>query len=262
MDQITTNTDTPESTEAALSHDEEMIKVAEGIEQANDPERPDWLPEKFKSSEDMARAYANLEKKMGSPEESSDVEEQVEVEEASDDAPSANEVADVINKTGLDYDSMQNEYDESGELSQATMDTLAEKGFSNELVNSWVKGQQSLLDGYQNSVYESVGGQEAYGEMQSWASDNLSDSEIQAYDRAVSSGDIGLVKLAVSGLQTKYHTAEGSDPSLLTQGQSNNSAGGMFNSWAEVNAAMGNARYENDPAYRQQVAAKLGRSQL
>jgi hypothetical protein len=28
-------------------------------------ERPEWLPEKFKSAEDMAQAYAELEKRMG-----------------------------------------------------------------------------------------------------------------------------------------------------------------------------------------------------
>lgn len=34
---------------------------------ANTPERPTWLPEKFKSVEDMAKAYAELETKLGQP---------------------------------------------------------------------------------------------------------------------------------------------------------------------------------------------------
>ena len=29
-------------------------------------ERPDWLPEKFKNAEDMAKAYGELESKLGS----------------------------------------------------------------------------------------------------------------------------------------------------------------------------------------------------
>ena len=28
-------------------------------------DRPEWLPEKFKSAEDMAQAYSELEKKLG-----------------------------------------------------------------------------------------------------------------------------------------------------------------------------------------------------
>jgi hypothetical protein len=209
----------------------------------------------------MAQAYANLESKLGSqPEEAP----QQEVEDAPEvnDAPSANEVANVINESGLDYDSMQNEYNETVELSQATMDSLAEKGFSNELVDSWVQGQQALLNNYQAAVYGSVGGEEAYGQMKQWAAENLSDSEVQAFDRAVTSGDLELVKLAVSGLQTQYQAAEGSDPSLLSEGQSNTSTGGGFQSWAEVTQAMADTRYESDVAYRQQVSAKLARSQL
>ena len=115
---------------------------------------------------------------------------------------------------------------------------------------------------YQSAVYDSVGGEEAYGEMTSWAQDNLSQGEIQAFDKAVTSGDLDMVKMAVTNLQSKYQAAEGTDPTLVSEGQSSNSAGGVFNSWAEVTSAMNDTRYESDVAYRQQVSAKLGRSKL
>ena len=42
-------------------------------------DRPEWLPEKFKSPEDMSKAYSELEKKLGqSPEEGTEEPEQVE----------------------------------------------------------------------------------------------------------------------------------------------------------------------------------------
>jgi hypothetical protein len=141
------------------------------------------------------------------------------------------------------------------------MAKLEEAGFSQDLVNSWVAGQEALANNYQNSIYESVGGEQAYGEMISWAADNLSPQETAAYDRAVGSGDLDMVKLAVSGLRNQYQTAEGADPSLIG-GQSTTSTGGNYSSWAEVTTAMRDSRYESDPAYRQQVSAKLGRSQL
>ena len=94
-----------------------------------------------------------------------------------------------------------------------------------------------------------------------WASDNLSESEIAAYDRVVGSGDLDMVKLAVSGLQSKYQTVEGSDPALIA-GQSASSTGGNYSSWAEVTTAMRDPRYQSDPAYRQSVADKLGRSNI
>lgn len=38
------------------------------LAEATESERPEWLPEKFKSPSDMAEAYANLESKLGSSE--------------------------------------------------------------------------------------------------------------------------------------------------------------------------------------------------
>ena len=45
-----------------------MLEKAEQIEKNNNPDRPDWLPEKFASVEAMAQAYTALEQKMGKPE--------------------------------------------------------------------------------------------------------------------------------------------------------------------------------------------------
>ncbi len=50
-------------------HTKAMLEKAEQIEKNNNPERPDWLPEKFASVEAMAQAYTALEQKMGQPEE-------------------------------------------------------------------------------------------------------------------------------------------------------------------------------------------------
>ena len=56
-------------------HVNEMLAKVEGTQQ--DPERPEWLPEKFKSVEEMAKAYSALEGKLGQPQQ----EEQEEVDE-------------------------------------------------------------------------------------------------------------------------------------------------------------------------------------
>ncbi len=142
------------------------------------------------------------------------------------------------------------------------MAKLEEAGFSQDLVNSWIKGQEALAANYQSSIYDSVGGEEAYGQMIDWAGDNLSEAETAAYDRAVSSGDLDVVKLAVAGLRSQYQAAEGSAPTLVSESQSASSTGGVFNSWAEVTQAMSDSRYESDTAYRQQVSSKMARSNL
>lgn len=259
MDTMNTHEEQGESQE----HVDAMIAKGEELEKANDPDRPDWLPEKFKDPAQMAEAYAQLEKKMGQGEPAEPATEAApDAEpEATDtgDQPEASEVRQAVEAQGVDFDALQNEYNEHGELGEAALQKLADAGFSNDLVTSWIKGQESLNAGYQTSVYETVGGQENYQEMINWAADSLSPTEIAAFDRAVDSGDIDMVKLAVSGLQTKYQAAEGTDPSLLG-GQSSNSTGGTYGSWAEVTQAMSDPRYNTDPAYRQSVTNKLDRS--
>lgn len=256
----------PESQE----HIDAMVAKADELEANNNPDkevRPDWLPEKFKNVEQMAEAYAHLEKKQGSGNEdegisTGDVGEGEKSEpETADTNTEATEVKQAVENAGVDFDSLQSEYDEKGEIGEEAYKKLADAGFPQDLVNSWIQGQEALANNYQNSIYESVGGKEAYSEMTKWAGENLSESEVSAFDRAVGSGDIDMVKLAVTGLQTKYQSAEGTDPSLVG-GQSSNSTGGNYGSWAEVTQAMSDPRYNNDPAYRQSVSAKLDRSNV
>jgi hypothetical protein len=260
-DTINTHEEQTESQE----HVDAMIQKGEELEARNEPnqeERPDWLPEKFKNVEQMAEAYSNLEKKLGEGKSTGNEEEpESEPELSTDEQPTGSEVQQAVEAAGVDFTSLQNEYNEQGGLSEDAYTKLADAGFPQDLVDSWIAGQESLVADYQSSVHNIVGGTESYNEMITWAADNLSDSEIAAYDRAVDSGDIDMVKLAVEGLRSKYQANEGTDPSLLG-GQSSNSSGGTYSSWAEVTSAMRDPRYKSDPAYRQSVTSKLERSNV
>jgi len=256
-EQISTHEDVSPDAESQAAHEAEMVKVAEELEAKNNPDaeqRPDWLPEKFKSAEQMAEAYANLESKLGSNEQAQETPEETTTELT--EQAEASDVQQAVENAGVDFNALQGEYNEQGGITEDSYTKLEEAGFSKDLVDSWIKGQEALTANYQSAVYDSVGGEGAYGEMKSWAQDNLSQGEIQAFDKAVTSGDLDMVKMAVTNLQSKYQAAEGTDPTLVSEGQSSNSAGGVFNSWAEVTSAM------NDIPYGQQVATKLGRSQL
>lgn len=263
---------TAEPQEEAQDYSQAMIEKGEQLERNNNPnqqERPDWLPEKFNSVEDMAEAYANLENKLGSPEEEEEYEmpseedeygaEEEEVEY--DENAQAADVQEAVEEAGIDFDVLQDEYNELGGLSQEAYEALEEAGFSQDLVDTWISGQEALASNYSDAVVGSVGGVEAYSEMIAWGADNLEPSEIAAYDRAVNSGDIGMAKLAVDGLANRYQAAEGVEPSFL-DGRTATTTGGGYESWAEVTTAMRDSRYESDPAYRQTVTAKLSRSEL
>jgi len=266
---MTDTINTHEEQSESQEHEDAMVAKGEQIEANNQgDERPEWLPEKFKTPEDMADAYSNLEKKMGEGESTGNVEEPETVsqdeqstESETNEQPSGSEVQKAVEAAGVDFDSLQNEYNEQGGLSEEAYAKLADAGFPQDLVNSWIQGQEALANDYQSSVHNIVGGAEAYSEMISWAGDNLSETEVAAYDRAVDSGDLDMVKLAVSGLQAKYQAVEGADPSLI-DGQSAPSSGGNYSSWSEVTSAMKDPRYQSDPAYRQSVTDKLARSSV
>ena len=95
----------------------------------------------------------------------------------------------------------------------------------------------------------------------SWAQESLPEEYINSYNNLVDKGDPLSVRLALAGLQAAYVDNNGSDGDLLT-GRGATETADVFRSQAEVVEAMSNPKYDRDPAYRQDVFEKLGRSNL
>lgn len=250
-------------------HTQAMLEKAEQLEKNNDPNRPEWLPEKFQSPEAMAQAYSALERKLGSGEEQTEQEDYEDYDDEDvdlDDLELAvdsetNEVSQALDNVGLDFNAFQEEYFEQGGLSAEAYEALDDAGFPRNLVDSWIAGQEALGAQVQSQVFNSVGGEQQYQAMTQWAAENLSPSEIEAFNANVDSGDPSLTQFAVQGLFARYRSEGASEPQLM-QGRPSNNQGGAFNSVAELTAAMSDPRYHNDPAYRQSVAQKLSRSNV
>ena len=119
---------------------------------------------------------------------------------------------------------------------------------------------RDLSESEMNAVYQAVGGQDQYGNLISWAQENFSEAEINAYDSVIESGDIAQINLALQALYYRYTDAVGQDGNLL-QGKPAEAQSG-FRSQAELIQAMNDPRYDNDPAYRQDVLSKLDRSDI
>ena len=117
-----------------------------------------------------------------------------------------------------------------------------------------------LGDDEVNAIQAAVGGEQAYQNMIGWAQENFTDGEIQAYDNALDSGNLSTINLALQALYYRYADANGSEGELI-QGKAAEAVDG-YRSQAEVVRAMGDPRYENDPAYRQDVYNKLEQSNL
>ena len=94
-----------------------------------------------------------------------------------------------------------------------------------------------------------------------WAADNLSDDAINSFDNLVNTGDKNSIQLAVNGLVAQYQNDAGYEGRML-QGKPAKTNTDVYQSQAQLVAAMSDSRYENDPAYRQAVIEKLDRSDL
>jgi hypothetical protein len=224
-------------------------------------DRPAWLPEKFATAEDFAKSYAALEAKLGGGDKAPTADT---TKPATTEIPTADAARDQVTQAGLDFDAINAEFAKDGKLSDATYDRLAKAGIARTTADGYIAGQQALANQVRNEVFASAGGEEAYSEIVQWASTNMSDAEINAYNKAMNGGDTNVMKLAVDGLKARFTAANGTTPKLLNGGSGNGSQaqGDVFRSNAELTTAMKDPRYATDPAYRDDVKAKLGRSNI
>ena len=228
-----------ESQEADIA---DSLRVGEELEAAHEQR----LAGKYKNTEELEAAYLELQKKLGSQDEQ-DV--QTESEEPSETAW---------------LDEAYRSINESGELSEALTKQLSEMSGVDvfKAMQGAVPTQEGrdLSQGEVDSIYKAVGGEDQYGQMISWAQGNLSEAEVNAFDQIIDGGNMDQINLAIQGLNSRYTDAVGSDGNLL-QGKPA-AAESAFRSQQELIQAMNDPRYDNDPAYRQDVIDKLDRSNL
>jgi len=245
------------------------IKQEEATEQkpvehakVEEVKRPEGLPEKFKTVEDMAKSYSELESKLGAEDKSFENEKtkpepkkDLEIEADQKTAEKA------VESAGLNMDQLQAEYDEKGTLDDKSFAALEKAGIPKSYVDAFIQGQEAVATQMQNTIKAEVGGEESYSEIVTWAKDALNPQEIAAFNKTVNSNDIEAVKLAVTGLKARHDAVNGTDPKLIS-GKAGTDTGGGYNSWAQVTAAMKDARYANDPAFRSEVQDKISKSKL
>jgi len=213
----------------------------------NNTDRPEWLPEKFATAEELAKSYAELEKKNSQPQE----------EQTTEDNKSEAELK-IEKETGLDLKDYFTEYEEKGELTKESFDKLDKLGLPKDLVESYIEGQKAIQSKSSGEIFDVVGGQDNYGKVIDWAKNNLQADEVESYNKIMDGGNQSDMKLAVQGLYSRYGKSEGSEPNLI-KGEAS-STQSAFRSTAEIVKAMSDPRYKDDPAFRNDVEKKLANS--
>lgn len=172
------------------------------------------------------------------------------------------DVAAALKDNGLDFTKFEREYIANGDLSESSYKELEKAGITKKHVEAYLRGNEALMQQTITEITDMAGGMEGYRSVIQWAADNLPEEEITAYNEAMNSGNKPLIKMAVSGLVSRYRASEGSEPELV-KGRApaaNSGAGAGFASKEEMIAAMSDPRYGKDSAYTRVVERKTGAS--
>jgi len=241
----------PEENAQGELNSDEQESLAIGEEMANDQET--MLAGKYKNAEELEAAYIELQKKLG---DSSDKEEDTPKEE---DSGEEEEEADESLFDRLWEQSKGEEYSDDilKELSESNPTDLAKMYL--EYRNAQPTSEITQEDA--TTLMNSIGGEKQYNEMIAWAVDNISDTEIEMYDSVMESGDRNAAFFAMQALSYRYGDKVGVEGKLV-QGKAPTETTKGFKSQAEVVNAMQDPRYDRDPAYRQEIMAKLERSNV
>ena len=241
---------------------EEQENLAVGEKLQADQEQ--LLAGKYKSSEELEKAYIELQKKLGEKEEDT---EQASAEEKTNEKPQLSENATLITQASDEY------YANGNKLSPETMAKFSSMS-SQDLIKAYMEVSQTpefqaqqvqpaadITDSQINQIKNSAGGERAYANIVNWAKNNLPQNQINAFDEVVNTGSVQAIQLAVAGLKSQYDNANGIEGRMVT-GKTAPNSGDVFRSQQELVRAMSDPRYDNDPAYRQDIIEKLDRSDL
>ena len=243
-------------TTTLTTEEQESLEVGEKLVEAQDG----LLAGKYKNAEELEQGYIELQKKLGG-EETATEKEVAQTEDQVEEQPEVSAQVTLINDAST-------EYAEKGELSQETLAKFSEMS-SKDLVEAYMEASKNqpqqqaevtdLTDAEVNTIRNSVGGEKGYSDILNWGIDNLPKSTMDSFDSLVGSGNAKAIELAVAGLKAQMDNANGYEGRMLS-GKSPRTSGDVFRSQAALVEAMNDPRYDNDPAYRQDVIAKLERS--
>jgi hypothetical protein len=279
MSEIVFDATDPDVTAARATEEQRLLEVGSNL---TDKQEADSLEQyrrseleandhtqyagKFKSAEDLEKAYLELQKKLGQKEtdESSSTDEN-ESDESEDATPDETE-SPVAKRVSFLKEASEEYYSNDNELKPETIQKLKEMP-SEELIEAYLELQKNnpvakaepLSDDAAKTIVDSVGGQDAYNDTLAWAADNLKPEEVAAYDNVVNSGNKDAIFFAVQALNQRYKDSVGFEGQQIS-GRAPKTTIKGFRSNAELANAISDSRYRTDPAYRYDIEQKLAAS--
>ena len=244
---------------------------------------------------ELERKLGEKDNKDSEPTDEVEVPETPEVSEEKTETPEATEENFYLEDGKVNYESVNEAYGEKlgelfqnsdidpwaiskhfqeneGTITESDYKQLEGAGLSRQTVDAYLQGRAvemgytettdsaDISDSTVAEIKNVAGGEESYQNMVNWASNNLDKNSINAFDEIINTGSADAIKLAFNGLKSQYEDATGKEGTLLTGKAPKETPQQGFRSQAELVRAMSDKRYDNDPAYRQDVIAKLEQS--
>lgn len=158
-------------------------------------------------------------------------------------------------------ESIQREYEENEELSDASYAKLAEIGYTKAFIDSYIRGQEALVEQYVNSVIEYAGGRERFDALYNHLETHNPEAA-QSLDNALTNRDLATVKAIINLAGESRAKAFGRKPTrsvtsraIPAKPQATKREG--FSDRSEMIKAMSDPRYRTDANYRRQVEQKV-----
>ena len=229
--------------------EQESLEIGEKLA----AEEQSLLAGKYKDAAELEKAYIELQSKLGDKSNESPQEEVEQEVESSED----------VDATILDtlWEEAQSEYTEETLQKLEKMDPKDLAQMHLEYRNQNQNQQSQITEQQATALKDVVGGESEYSSMIDWARNSLSDQDIALFDGVMDKGDAASAFFAIQALKGRYLEANGSEGEMLT-GKAPSTRGDQFKSQAQLIEAMNDPRYENDPAYRKEIADKLERSDV
>jgi hypothetical protein len=237
---------------------------------------------KFNSPEELAKAYTELERKLGqgSKPDPAGLSDEASPQTQGYTAEQAvqvygQEAVEALASKGLDLADVMFKADQGQDISEH-YDTLAETfNVPRQVVENYVSKAQAapaaqaagLTEADTAQLKAMVGGEEGFQQLSSWAQQNLDPTELADYNAVVDSGNKQAISWALKAIQAKIAgVAAPAEPKLISGGRP--PAVEKFESKQQVLDAMnkrnekGQKLYEVDEAYREKFMAILARSEV
>ena len=267
----------PEGVDGMVAPGQEGL-LDEFVKEQQQAQEPELLLGKFKSQEDLAKAYQELERKLGQPKGDADPETPSSV-----DAYSPEQAIELygegpvtaLKEKGLDLAEVMFNADNGQDISEH-YDTLAETfGVTRQMVENYVSKAQGSAPAEAPGLTEAdaaqlkamVGGEDSFNKLSQWAASNLEQGELAKYNAVVDSGNKDAIEWALKALQARVAAPDSVvEPKLYGGGEKASET--RFESQQQVLDAMskrnskGQKLYEVDEAYRAKVRELLSASDV